>query len=88
MRNACRSIYQIFTQPLPHADTGLVKLLQDHKELCMKLFKQWCSSTCIALLCTACVVAPTPHRHTTKVVVVKKPPVKTVIVKPVRVHPE
>lgn len=54
----------------------------------MKLFKQWCISTCIALLCTACVVAPVPHHHGKKVVVVKKPPVKTVIVKPVRVHPE
>lgn len=54
----------------------------------MKLFKQWCISTGVALLCTACVVAPAPHRHATKVVVVKKPPVKTVVVRPVRVHPE
>ncbi len=54
----------------------------------MKLFKQWCISTGVALLCTACVVAPAPHRHATKGGVVKKPPVKTVIVKPVRVHPE
>lgn len=54
----------------------------------MKLIRQWCASTCVALLCTACVVAPAPHHHGKKVVVVKKPVPKTVIVKPVHVHPD
>lgn len=53
----------------------------------MKLFKLWCVSTSVALLCTACVVAPVPHQHGPKVIVVKKPPAKTVIVKPRRIHP-